>query len=453
MHTSSLTLRGGALLLATVLTSSFTLGACDDDATENVVSAALQFEAEDPLFPGFSYDTGLLPDGASVQASFSITADGAAKVVAQAIPSGSAESPTLSGTPDTGELAVGGSFGMEGRLVIDVSGLPSYDGPIPGIENVVIEFASTQPFSPFSIGTPVTTRTDIPPTRLPSIPLPGGLPGSLVLEVAEGSFMEVAATGTTACVEGNEARYAMSVERSGTLVILPLIEIDVPLLGTKTFEIPKFEVPLSLDPSTLTMRADIAAFGAKPATGDHVSATCSGAPGSGGNAAGGASSSTASGAGGAGGAGGMGKTCMSKDECDGLPCVEGICSPGGGICDANITIDQGDLDTCISMNCCDQLEACTYGYSDLDGCNACIANNGGERCDALLTCTEQSCNGWTCDMANYGTGDGCDCGCGIMDPDCADATVESCGFCDLPGSCSSTTCPGTIDPIDNTVCQ
>ncbi len=52
---------------------------------------------------------------------------------------------------------------------------------------------------------------------------------------------------------------------------------------------------------------------------------------------------------------------------------------------------------------------------------------------------DQDCDGsdaqqaatWTCDQAWYG-GSYCDCGCGILDPQCEDATVESCEFVNCP---------------------
>ena len=36
--------------------------------------------------------------------------------------------------------------------------------------------------------------------------------------------------------------------------------------------------------------------------------------------------------------------------------------------------------------------------------------------------------------------------------DCADATVGSCQYCADEGSCSTTDCPGTINPANNAVC-
>lgn len=59
--------------------------------------------------------------------------------------------------------------------------------------------------------------------------------------------------------------------------------------------------------------------------------------------------------------------------------------------------------------------------------------------------------GWTCDPEFYGLGDGCDCGCGEADPDCADATAASCEHCE---SCSplAEDCAVLVDPADNTMC-
>lgn len=62
-------------------------------------------------------------------------------------------------------------------------------------------------------------------------------------------------------------------------------------------------------------------------------------------------------------------------------------------------------------------------------------------------------SGWTCHPDYYGTDDGCDCGCGEVDLDCADATVASCNYCNGTGSCSAGhNCPGLIDPTNNAIC-
>lgn len=50
--------------------------------------------------------------------------------------------------------------------------------------------------------------------------------------------------------------------------------------------------------------------------------------------------------------------------------------------------------------------------------------------------------GWICDAAYYNNGDGCDCGCGVFDPDCGKANqrVYDCNvgqYCGFSGSCES----------------
>jgi hypothetical protein len=55
---------------------------------------------------------------------------------------------------------------------------------------------------------------------------------------------------------------------------------------------------------------------------------------------------------------------------------------------------------------------------------------------------------WVCNPAFYGLADGCDCGCGAADPDCADATVDVCQYCD---GCAAGNCD-LIDPENNAVC-
>ena len=83
------------------------------------------------MFPGLDYSTGLQPAGSPVQASFTVTAQGMTQVGASALPSGSEANPTITGTPDSGFVSLDGGFALEGQLVVDISGLPSYDGPIP----------------------------------------------------------------------------------------------------------------------------------------------------------------------------------------------------------------------------------------------------------------------------------------------------------------------------------
>ena len=86
-----------------------------------------------------------------------------------------------------------------------------------------------------------------------------------------------------------------------------------------------------------------------------------------------------------------------------------------------------------------------------------VCGNGaielGEQCDDSNTVDGDGCSsvcaveapaGWTCNPIYYGAGDGCDCGCGIMDADCASSTaICAWEYCDdgfMP------------DPADNAQC-
>ncbi|MBI1948188.1 MAG: hypothetical protein HYS27_21035 [Deltaproteobacteria bacterium] len=52
---------------------------------------------------------------------------------------------------------------------------------------------------------------------------------------------------------------------------------------------------------------------------------------------------------------------------------------------------------------------------------------------------------WTCNAGYYGSDDGCDCGCGAADPDCATATLASCRYnqCATDGQVPSSGNPAT----------
>lgn len=61
--------------------------------------------------------------------------------------------------------------------------------------------------------------------------------------------------------------------------------------------------------------------------------------------------------------------------------------------------------------------------------------------------------GWTCLPSGYGDGLECNCGCGVLDPDCEDSSAESCDVCYFSGSCAGGACPSSIDADDNTRCE
>jgi len=61
-------------------------------------------------------------------------------------------------------------------------------------------------------------------------------------------------------------------------------------------------------------------------------------------------------------------------------------------------------------------------------------------------------SGWTCSPSFYNANDGCDCGCGVTDPDCADTTSASCQYCNNSNGCSTVSGCGDINPVDNAIC-
>jgi hypothetical protein len=352
----------------------------DSDSTETL------FVGDSELFPSLDFSTGLVPPGSPVQASFSVSAKGSGTVRAATTASGSGDSATLTGLPGRGELVIEGGFALVGQLVVDLSGL-SYDGPIPGLENIDIPVTGSAAFDPFAIDHPVSARADIPPSKLPPIPLQSvGVPGQLVLEIAEGSFAELAYQGICAGIDGSTASYSGQIHRSGTLVIQPSIEIELPVVGTKkSFDIPKFSVDLALGSSPVDMTTEIEAFAKSAPKGDRVTGSCQAteAGGPGGGGVGGSTSSTDP-SGGSGSSGEPPTGCAAEPDPDscanccyetepeaaelldyywlstctctsGSPCA-GLCP---GLCDGSGTYDGG-CDSCLDAQVACFQEAAGY---------------------------------------------------------------------------------------------
>jgi hypothetical protein len=99
-------------------------------------------------------------------------------------------------------------------------------------------------------------------------------------------------------------------------------------------------------------------------------------------------------------------------------------------CDPLFEIDCGD-------------GTCVFIFFLCDGFNDCA--NGSDE-DPLL-CTSNVPPEWTCDASYYDALDGCDCGCGAVDPDCGGTSSALCDYC----WCGTGDCL-EVDPADNSQC-
>jgi hypothetical protein len=301
--------------LTTALAAALGVGCGSDAGTTPAEASEIAFHGEASALPDFSYDTGLLPDNSPVQLDLGVSVAGGVTADAIAISSGPAASPTLSGKPGSGQYKLDVHFKLGGKLHVDVKGVPQYDGPIPGIENIDVMFGGSAAFDPFLLDGMASTTANIPETKLPPIPLPGGIPGVLQITIDGSSTLTSEFRGVCAGVTaGPEAMgtYRGETSTSGRLKLLTAIEIKIPLLGSKSFAGPDIDLPLGPTKAGLDLGTKPVPGGgdAKPGAsvakvdGCSSDATTSstGAGGAGGTGSGGAPS-TSTGSNGTGGGG------------------------------------------------------------------------------------------------------------------------------------------------------
>jgi hypothetical protein len=141
------------------------------------------------------------------------------------------------------------------------------------------------------------------------------------------------------------------------------------------------------------------------------------------------------GTGGSGASAGSGSRLPPAWQCHVAAYGDGVCDCGCGAPDSDCK--TGDVDECKS---CD-------GFGSCNGAKC----PGRIDPDDTTTCTAIPL-GWSCAAAKYADGNACDCGCGIPDPDCKDGATSSCDACEDVGACSHGPCPSSVATDDNTKC-
>ena len=163
--------------------------------------------------------------------------------------------------------------------------------------------------------------------------------------------------------------------------------------------------------------------------------------------------------------------CQAGESCEAdctSVCGDGVCDPGEGAgCPSDCGTDPGGVPA--EWTC----EPSYYGT--LDGCDCGCGvydPDCGEAGQELLNCAaEQICDAsgtcvegeggipsvWHCPASYYGTGDGCHCGCGVLDPDCnsSSAVVHGCtpgDICNDAAECASPTGVTADDVPSDWIC-
>jgi hypothetical protein len=257
--------RSRAALLAPLLSALYLACGSSDGNDTSGQPTTIHFQGEHAVFPGFTKDTGMQPPSSPVQLDLTFNADGKLTVDADATSGGTGDSLAVVGTPGSGSFSLDAHIKAAATLHIDLTGVASYDGPVPGIDNIDIAFADHTTFDPFLIGGTAHVDASLPETKLPPIPLPGGIPGSLVLTVADGSTVTSDFSGVCAGVHDGQVQYVGQTISSGTLVIKPQVVIHLPIGGDKTFDIPEVTLPIPKVSSAMDMGTQpVSAGGAAP---------------------------------------------------------------------------------------------------------------------------------------------------------------------------------------------
>ena len=111
----------------------------------------------------------------------------------------------------------------------------------------------------------------------------------------------------------------------------------------------------------------------------------------------------------------------------------------GDGCDCGCGAHDPDCTSSASSACtsCNDDSACSTSCSQITATNN-------------ATCTNVPA-AWHCAPGYYGAGDGCDCGCGALDPDCTSSASSACDYCNNGGGCTFSC--SSINATNNAICN
>jgi len=126
-----------------------------------------------------------------------------------------------------------------------------------------------------------------------------------------------------------------------------------------------------------------------------------------------------------------GEYCGSDAQCHSGTCGDGILTPdedcdGTPGCPGNCNFVP-ETWTCPASYWSDSYCDCECGAYDLDCNDPALPTEGceaGEVCSNAGVCVLPVPETWTCDSRYFNANDGCDCNCGVEDPDCDEPSAE-----------------------------
>lgn len=233
------------------------------------------FHGELEAFPGFGYDTGTLPENSPVQLQLQFSAGGKLTADAMGTSGGGAGSVAVAGVPGSGLYKLDAHLKAAATLHVHVTGLPGYDGPIPGIENLDIALAAQTTFDPFLLGgSKAKLDAHLPETELPPIPL-GSVPGKLVVTISSASTINSNLWGVCAGVDSGQVQFLAEAATSATIVLKPKIVITIPFVGDKEYEIPEIRFETGQIKAPLDLGTVAAPEGGDVPTGVYMASNAS----------------------------------------------------------------------------------------------------------------------------------------------------------------------------------